>query len=780
MSTSLSAVGALLRSRTVSKPHAHTGAVASAVILSVAASVPALADQTDGTTVELESPRVGVFFDFDAQIDGDGSAENPYNTMTLERAMVPVHEPGQHVYMWIEGEADALEWPAGVSIRADPDPDASPATLNVLSRHLVDPDAARGHVTWSVAIESEKMRIQQHLPGIFRVELPFDHDLTGVAGVLRDYREPDVTPIPPAGLPDGVAMNTDLLESYRLGPEPRAAVREAASFADLRTQRHGGWWLDEDAGRLFIKTRSGLPPGSPAVPEWRIIADRDGAMLSVNSFGTASSPRVRVGGLKLSLVVESPGGPFGRSRTLQINPATRTLVHDTLFMFCGSEDAIAAVNGGGPEDTVTVRRNQYVGVPRDGGAAVVATQGRSPPYEFVEYSDFVVHGGYTIRFEDGTDTGMLPFRPAGMLGTYHAGNVLGSSLERAIGLSYNGFSASPFQFPPIEVPTDPRERGAFNASVSDVHVENSREMFSFHANGLRVERSYFEVSSRLGFARELGTSLWESCVFEMPRAGRQTFNILGQIGDKPAAFSNCLVRYHGTDRRVALFGIASDDPAGRVYLRDMLVDLGGEATGMRFASGFLSHNAPPLSPNVIAGWDDSDPADGATDLGRHLFDRGVFFDANAGGSLDLARLEATNNPIEGGPSDSIASFVREYGNGITLFETQVDAPPGADIDAVAGLAEAIAGGSVSAFADGPTGIDGTPFAGAIGPFQAFAASPCRIADANGDGSVDMADVMAFVDLFLASDAGADVNGDAMVNVTDLFAFFAAYSDPACR
>ena len=751
------------------------GAAALAAILFPSLWPAPAAAQGSADPIVLEHPRVEVFFDFNAAVDGDGSEANPYNRMTPERSAIGVTEPDQHVYVWLEGEVDALAWPAGVHVRAEPiAPGASPASLNMLSRHLVEPDAARGHVTWSVAVEPEKMRIRQHLPGIFRVDLPFDREQTGVAGVLRDYREPEVTPIPPDGLPDGVAMNTGLVESYRLGPMPRVAVREAQSFADLRARRHG-WWLDRDRGRLFIKTKTGLPPGSPAVPEWRVVVERSGPMLSVNDFGSNTAPRVRVGGLTMSFAVEGPDPGFRRSRVFMISPATETLVHDILFMFCGSEDAVAAVNGGGPDHRVVVRRNQYVGVPRDGGPAVVATQRRKPPYASVQYSDFVVHGGYTLRYEDGAATGLLPYKPVGVLGTYHLGNVEASRLDRAIGLSYDGFSAPMFQFSPIDKPADPRDRGMFRAVVSDVHAERVFLPSDFSAAGVRVERSYFSLAGA-GLSREHGVTLWESCVFEADSGPA----VLGQIVGDPVAFSNCLVRYHGGDSTVSLFGVSDPGLGGRAYVRDLIVDLGGQAAGMRFATGSRRAAAPPVAPEAVLGWDDDDPDDGVADLGRHLFDRGMFFEPDAGGELTVPSLDATLNPIDAGPSDSVGSFLGGYGGGIALFETSMDPAFGADLEAMASLAHAIAGGTRSAYPDGPVGIDGAPYAGAIGPFQAFAASPCRIADADASGSVDVNDLMVFIDRYLAGTPDADLNADMAVDSTDLFAFFAAYSDPACR
>jgi hypothetical protein len=51
---------------------------------------------------------------------------------------------------------------------------------------------------------------------------------------------------------------------------------------------------------------------------------------------------------------------------------------------------------------------------------------------------------------------------------------------------------------------------------------------------------------------------------------------------------------------------------------------------------------------------------------------------------------------------------------------------------------------------------------------------CRV-DVNHDGQVNVADFLAFLQLYAAGDAAADMNGDGQVNVSDFLAFLAAYA-----
>jgi hypothetical protein len=66
---------------------------------------------------------------------------------------------------------------------------------------------------------------------------------------------------------------------------------------------------------------------------------------------------------------------------------------------------------------------------------------------------------------------------------------------------------------------------------------------------------------------------------------------------------------------------------------------------------------------------------------------------------------------------------------------------------------------------------------AIDDFRAATLS-CTAAcppDINGDGSVNIADFLAFLQLYSSGAAAADFNGDGQVNVTDFLAFLAAYA-----
>jgi hypothetical protein len=57
-------------------------------------------------------------------------------------------------------------------------------------------------------------------------------------------------------------------------------------------------------------------------------------------------------------------------------------------------------------------------------------------------------------------------------------------------------------------------------------------------------------------------------------------------------------------------------------------------------------------------------------------------------------------------------------------------------------------------------------------------APCR-PDINGDGQVNVADFLAFLQLYAAGDTRADFNNDSQVNVQDFLAFLAAYA-AGCR
>jgi hypothetical protein len=53
-------------------------------------------------------------------------------------------------------------------------------------------------------------------------------------------------------------------------------------------------------------------------------------------------------------------------------------------------------------------------------------------------------------------------------------------------------------------------------------------------------------------------------------------------------------------------------------------------------------------------------------------------------------------------------------------------------------------------------------------------APCRV-DLNDDGQVNVADFLAFLQLYAAGDTRADINADSQVNVGDFLAFLAAYA-----
>jgi hypothetical protein len=59
-----------------------------------------------------------------------------------------------------------------------------------------------------------------------------------------------------------------------------------------------------------------------------------------------------------------------------------------------------------------------------------------------------------------------------------------------------------------------------------------------------------------------------------------------------------------------------------------------------------------------------------------------------------------------------------------------------------------------------------------GPMQIT--NPCA-PDVNGDGTVNVADFLAFLQIYAAGDARADFNHDGQVNVADFLAFLAAYA-----
>ena len=47
---------------------------------------------------------------------------------------------------------------------------------------------------------------------------------------------------------------------------------------------------------------------------------------------------------------------------------------------------------------------------------------------------------------------------------------------------------------------------------------------------------------------------------------------------------------------------------------------------------------------------------------------------------------------------------------------------------------------------------------------------------NGDGSVDVSDILEIIAQWNSDDSGADVNNDGVVNVTDLLAVVAAWGE----
>jgi lysyl endopeptidase len=61
-----------------------------------------------------------------------------------------------------------------------------------------------------------------------------------------------------------------------------------------------------------------------------------------------------------------------------------------------------------------------------------------------------------------------------------------------------------------------------------------------------------------------------------------------------------------------------------------------------------------------------------------------------------------------------------------------------------------------------------------GPYTLSISSPCAV-DVNGDGSANVADYLAFLQLYAAADPRADFNGDGAINIADYLAFLAAYS-----
>ena len=78
------------------------------------------------------------------------------------------------------------------------------------------------------------------------------------------------------------------------------------------------------------------------------------------------------------------------------------------------------------------------------------------------------------------------------------------------------------------------------------------------------------------------------------------------------------------------------------------------------------------------------------------------------------------------------------------------------------------------YGSGGSTLDAAGFGGRIYSATFFVDCGCA-SDINGDGSVNFADVQAFVTAFLAQNPAADVNDDGSINFADVQAFIAAFN-----
>ena len=679
--------------------------------------------------------------DFDAASDGVGTEQSPWNTLVGKQL-----SGASQVTVWLSGEASPLDVPYPVV--------ASPGgvdDLRILSRHLVDPSAERAHFTES--FRTSELPAEEHAPGVWR----FDNPGGGlqVVTVLRDWRLPEHRPIPAEGLMPGLAFESDYVESFRIDEEARVVLPRAASVSELAIVQAGFF---TDASGVYIKTTTGAAPGSGDEPEHRIAVNAPSRISAwrFNAFGQVAVDRFELGGLIVSLNLANGG----RDRAVDVFPARTVVVRDMLFVACADDDNIACVNGEGAGHTITMLRNQHIGVGSDGGPIVVSTQGGKSAYDALNIVDQVTHLGYRLLRLDGSDPGHA-LGPQFALGAFHGGKVLGGRIERGIALAYQGVRASPFQFPTSadRLPADPTDADAYPVQVSDVYIESVSEMRDWSANGVRVDRSYFgPTPSRInGLFRDMSPVMFTSCVLDL----NVTYSALGNVGTRDAVFVNTLVRVSG-DSRAALLGVGSSS-TGRAVLRDVVVERSGGSSGLRFANGYRNWNAPADMPQAVTGWD------GSADLGSLWFGEGTL-------GAD-ARVFAT--PAAQPQPTTLAEFRAVHGGDIHTGATgSGDLPAGTAPDAIAAAITGGVAGALSTRSTGPTGINGASFSARLGPFQTGHPSACGLSDlAPSFGVVDIGDVDAFITAFVAGSPVADLAAPpGVVDISDVDRFIERFVD----
>ncbi|MEM1164940.1 MAG: hypothetical protein AAGI30_01470 [Planctomycetota bacterium] len=685
-------------------------------------------------------PPVGseFFVDFDAPVDGDGSAASPWNHMVGRGRFIAEVDS---VTVWMSGFGDPSE--RSPNLRISPR-EGGAAELRVMSRHLVDPTAEPAELSQSFRLS--EWPVVSLGNGVFQYELPMPDDAEPHAMIRGwDLYRFGIQPIPRDGLPNGVAMRPDLVESYRLD-EPRLVVREAPSVSGLFVSPAPMWSRGATNSFVVIRTASGSPAGVGFEPEWQLAVHRDeeSALLTMNDFGGNDADRAEVAGITFSMLFEKPGGT--RSRTIQFNPAKSAVVRDCLFAHCTAEDNIAAVNGGGDGTLIEIARNQYLGTGVDGGPVVASTQSTTI-YDRMRVHDLVVHAGMRMLYTDGEPAGLEAGRPAGLFGTFHSRKVAEGESFRNVAVHYSDVHR-PFQFSTaIPDGADVREPSTLPVQVWDVYLTNGREMWDFAMNGVSLARSYLHFFNALGLSRVHGTSSWESNVIEMQNAGS---NALGILRNRDVAFRNNLFRVDGHPE-AGMFGI-EEEASGQIFLADNVFALGPISNDFLFSVTGLSRSPNvPLLPGAVAGWSDD------ADLGPFAID-----DRAMSGPTTLT------TPELGGAAESREQFNTIYGGSVSFETLGVESLPlgQGPVSASASLDVSMS----SEWVTGPIGIDGRAFSGNIGPFQDGAPALVAGLVASPFDRTDAFDLAVFGNAFLMGDLGADAHppygGDGRIERID--------------